>query len=74
MALTLQQLEAQRDKILLEMGGPQRADGPSGMGVTFRPQAELESALDRVNAEIAKLQAQPAGTTFTITSNRGICK
>jgi hypothetical protein len=69
MALTLEQLQAQRDSILSEMGQPdvQFAD----RSVKRRPQSELKDALARVDAELAKLQGSQS-TVFTITSNRGL--
>jgi hypothetical protein len=70
MAITLEQLQAQRDKILDEMGNPSHVQFES-QSVTYRPQDELEAALRRVDAEIAKLQS-PQSRQFTIQSLRGI--
>jgi len=70
MALTLEQLQAQRDKILGEMGNASNLQF-GDRSVTYRPQAELEAALRRVSAEIAKLQS-PQSRQFTIQTSRGI--
>ena len=70
MALTLEQLQAQREKILGEMGGLQSlAFGDKN--ITYRPQQDLDAALARVDAEIAKLQS-PQNRQFTITTSRGL--
>jgi hypothetical protein len=55
MARTLEELQAQRDKIIADMGGPERVDGPAGMGATFRSQEQLEAALLQVDREIARV-------------------
>jgi len=69
MALTLEQLHAQRDAILTKMGGHQTVT-EGDRSVTHRPQADLEAALQRVSAEIAKLS--PQTKTFTIQTSRGL--
>lgn len=71
MALTLEQLQAQRDKILGEMGHASRVETPDGGAITCRPQAELDAALQRIDAEIATLQA-PQSRQFTIKTGRGL--
>lgn len=70
MALTLEQLQAERDKILDAMGHPINVQF-SDRSITYRAQADLEAALKRVDAEIAKLQS-PQSRQFTIQTNRGI--
>jgi hypothetical protein len=47
MALTLEQLQAQGDKILDEMGNASNVQF-GDRSVTYRPQAEVEAALQRV--------------------------
>lgn len=69
MALTLEQLQAQRDAILTKMGGPQSVT-EGDRSVTHRPQADLAAALSRVEAEIAKLS--PQTKIFTIQTSRGL--
>ena len=69
MAVTLDQLQAQRDAIIGEMGQPNVQFGERAL--TRRPQAELDAALRKIDAEIAKLQS-PQNTMFTIHSSRGI--
>jgi len=67
--MTLAELQARREKILADMGAPdiQFAE----RSIRRRPQAELDVALQRVDAEIAKLQS-PQSRQFTIQTNRGI--
>jgi hypothetical protein len=69
MALTLEQLQAQREQIISEMGQPDVAF--ADRSIKRRPQSELKDALARVDAELAKLQGSQS-TVFTITSNRGL--
>ncbi len=66
---TLADLQAQRDTIIAEMGGPdvQLQD----RSVKQRSQAELDQALQRVDREIASLQS-PQPKQFTIQTSRGI--
>lgn len=73
MARTLEQLQAQRDKIVEEMGGPETVQF-ADRSVTRRPQADLEKALRLVDAEIAALQSGQSGQdrVFTIQTNRGL--
>lgn len=70
MALTLEQLQAERDKIVDAMGHPINVQF-SDRSVTQRSQADLEAALKRVDAEIAKLQS-PQARQFTIQTSRGL--
>lgn len=70
MALTLDQLQQQRDAIVTEMGLASQVQF-EGRGITRRPQAELESALRKIDGEIAKLQSSQT-TVFTIQTSRGI--
>lgn len=70
MSVTLEQLQAQRDSILADMTGAgvvQHGD----QSVTFKSQVELEAALARIDAEIAKLQS-PQPKQFTIQTSRGL--
>lgn len=69
MALTLDQLQAQRDAIVAEMGQPNVQFAERAL--TRRPQSELDAALRKIDAEIAKLQS-PQNTVFTIQTSRGI--
>ncbi len=70
MALTVEQLQAQRDEIVAQMSAPQQV-AFKGRSETLRPQAELEAALRRVDAEIARLQA-PQDRQFTVQTKRGL--
>jgi hypothetical protein len=70
MALTLEQLQAQRDKTIQEMSLESRVDF-SDRGITRRSQEELEAALRRIDTEIAALQS-PQSRQFTIQTSRGI--
>jgi len=67
--MTLEELQAQREAILAEMGQPDVQF--EQRGVTRRPQPELDAALARVDAEIAKLQS-PQDRLFTIQTKRGL--
>jgi 5-enolpyruvylshikimate-3-phosphate synthase len=69
MALTLAQLQAQRDEILSEMGGAQAVTF-GDKSVTRRPQQDLDAALARVDAEIASLS--PQSRQFKIQTSRGL--
>jgi hypothetical protein len=70
MAVTIDQLQAARDKLVDEMGKGYSRVEFEGRGLTYRPQAELEAALRQVDAEIARLQ-NPAARQFTVQTNRG---
>ena len=70
MALTLEQLQAQREKILTDMGNTAQVQF-GDRSVTHRPQAEMDAALQRVDAEIAKLQS-PQSRQFTVQTSRGL--
>ncbi len=70
MALTLDQLQEQRDKLITEMAQPQEIHFAE-RGVTRRPQADLEKALRLVDAEIGALQGGQ-GRVFTIQTSRGL--
>ncbi len=67
--MTLAELQAKREEILAEMGAPDVQF--EQRGVKRRPQPELEAALARVDAEIAKLQS-PQDRLFTIQTKRGL--
>jgi hypothetical protein len=67
--MTLEELQAQREAILAEMGQPDVQF--EQRGVKRRPQPELDAALARVDAEIAKLQS-PQDRLFTIQTKRGL--
>jgi hypothetical protein len=67
--MTLEELQAQREAILAEMGQPDVQF--EQRGVKRRPQAELEAALARVDVEIARLQS-PQTRQFTIQTSRGL--
>lgn len=69
MAVTLDQLQTQRDAIIGEMGQPNVQFAERAL--TRRPQAELEAALRKIDAEIARLQSSQS-TVFTIQTSRGI--
>jgi 5-enolpyruvylshikimate-3-phosphate synthase len=70
MAYTLEQLQAERQKIIAEMSRPQEQQF-GDRRLTRRPIGDLESALRRIDAEIAGLQ--PAKSSiFTINSSRGL--
>ncbi len=70
MALTLEQLREQRDKAILAMSSPERVEF-NGRSTTHRPQRDLQATINRLDAEIARMQT-PQGTTFVIQSKRGI--
>ena len=67
--MTLAELQAKREEILAEMGSPDVQF--EARGVKRRPQAELEAALAKIDAEIAKLQS-PQDRLFTIQTKRGL--
>ena len=67
MALTLEQLQAQRDKTIQEMSLESRVDF-SDRGITRRSQEELEAALRRIDSEIAKLGGASGGFRTTYAS------
>lgn len=69
MALTLDQLQAQREAIVAEMGQPDVQF--EGRAIKRRAQPELDAALRKIDAEIAKLQSSQS-TVFTIQTSRGI--
>ncbi|MGE5647028.1 MAG: hypothetical protein ACM336_14675 [Acidobacteriota bacterium] len=67
--MTLAELQAKREEILAEMGAPDVQF--EARGVKRRPQPELEAALAKIDAEIAKLQS-PLDRLFTIQTKRGL--
>ncbi len=70
MALTLDQLRAQRDKIVSAMQGLSQVQF-GDKSVTYRTQADLDAALQKIDAEIARLQS-PQSRQFTVQTKRGI--
>jgi hypothetical protein len=69
--MTIEELQAQRDKILKRIAQPQSGTGPGGMGFTNPSQDDNNKALAAIDAEIARLQGGES-RTFTIQTNRGI--
>jgi hypothetical protein len=69
--MTLDELQARRDSILEQMGRENRIAIGDGREVEYPTQPELEAALQRVDAEIAKLQS-PQSRQFTIQTSRGL--
>ena len=70
MALTLAQLQAQRAEIVEHMGKPSQVQF-GDKSVTYRPQAELDAALQRIDGEIAAMQS-PQSRQFTVQTSRGL--
>ena len=68
---TLAELQAQRDVIVKGMSSPAQLHF-GDRGVTHRPQGELEAALQRIDAEIAKAQGKANGSVFQVTTGRGL--
>ena len=68
---TLSELQAQRDKLISEMSSPAEIHFGE-RGVTHRSQGDLEQALQRIDAEIAKTQGSPLGGIFQIVTGRGL--
>jgi hypothetical protein len=54
--MTIAALQAQRDSILEQMRAESRVEF-TDRAVTYRPQAEMDGAIQRIDAEIAKLQS-----------------
>ncbi|WP_321470127.1 hypothetical protein [uncultured Paludibaculum sp.] len=71
MALTLEQLQAQRDKLVSDMGKTFSEISSDSDRLVRRSQADLEDALKRTDAEIARLQSSPS-RQFTVQTSRGI--
>jgi len=69
---TLSDLQAQRDQIVSAMSQPEEVRFESRL-VRQRSQQDLDAALRRIDAEIAKLQT-PGATKFTIQTSRGLQK
>jgi hypothetical protein len=67
--MTLAELQAQRERILAEMGAPDLQFAERG--VKRRPQPELDAALARLDLEIATAQS-PQSRQFVIQTSRGI--
>lgn len=65
--MTLAELQAQRERILAEMGAPDLQF--EARGVKRRPQPELDAALAKIDSEIARLQSS-APRQFTIHNSR----
>ena len=72
MALTLDQLQKQRDDVIADMGKGESRVEFEGRGLTYRTQAESEAALQRIDAEIAKLQSPSQSRQFTVKTSRGL--
>lgn len=70
MALTLDQLQAERDKAVMAMASPENV-AFNGRSVTNRSQRDLLATIYRLDAEIARLQPSQGGP-FVIQSKRGI--
>ena len=70
MALTIEQLEAERETALLAMSEPEHIEA-FGRSVTNRNQRDLLGTIHQLDAEIARLQS-PQGRTFVIQTKRGI--
>jgi hypothetical protein len=71
MALTLDQLQAERDALLEIIGKGIRRIQFSDRLLEYETQAEMEAAVQRIDREIAALQS-PKSRQFTIQTNRGI--
>lgn len=70
MALTLEQLRAERDKAILAMASPERVEFKD-RSTTNRSQRDLQATINRLDVEISSLQS-PQGRTFVIQTKRGI--
>lgn len=71
MALTLDQLQKQRDQLVAEIGSESHVTLADGSSASYKPQADIEEALMRIDREIAALQS-PQSRQFTIQTNRGL--
>lgn len=69
--MELSELQAKRDKILSAMTGA-RSVTVEGRSITNHTPAELQSALQQIDAEIARLQNPQSSRVFVIQSDRGI--
>ncbi len=70
MALTLEQLQAEREKAIMAMASPERVEF-QGRSITNRGQRDLQATINSLDAEIARMQS-PQDRTFVIQSKRGI--
>ena len=71
MALTVDQLQAQRDELLTTLNGTRSVE-VSGRSVTYEGPSEVREALREIDAQIARLTSLQSSRVFVIQSNRGI--
>ena len=70
MALTIEQLQAQRDQAILAMASPEKVEFKD-RAVTNRAPGDLLTTIYRLDKEIAQLRS-PQDKTFVIQTKRGI--
>jgi hypothetical protein len=70
--ITLDQLIAQRDALLAQLGGPLRVETPLLGAVEFRSMSDIESALAILNGQIAAASGGSSTGVITVTSDRGL--
>ena len=72
MALTLAQLQARRDALVMaRTSGVRRVRDQNGEEVEYRSDSEMARALAHLDSEIAKLSGRPP-SSFHFTTSKGL--
>ena len=70
--ITLDQLTAERDALIEQLGNPLEVDTPQLGRVMFRSAADISTGLGVINAQIAAASGQPVIGKFVVVSDRGL--
>jgi hypothetical protein len=70
--MTIEELQAARTAILMQMSQPQDVRGPGGMGATNRSIEDLQRALSSIDAEIASQQGSTVTSIGRFYTNEGL--
>lgn len=71
MAITVTQLQAQRDALVARLNGISRAKGPDGREIEYRSITEISKAIAVIDEEIGKASGARANRTAYAQHSRG---
>lgn len=70
--MTLEALQAQRETLLRAMGSGLDTISHADSNLRWKSAADMQTALNRIDSEIAALTGGTPSRVFTIQTNRGI--